>query len=95
MSALYQLVFFSFSAVARLMMCKNRVVIFSLLNILLFVFLFSKNVLAASNVTVNATVPNRCGNAVVEGAEQCDDGNLVNNDGCSNSCLLGVEGGGG
>ena len=28
-----------------------------------------------------------CGNRIKEGAEQCDDGNLVNGDGCSSSCL--------
>ena len=28
-----------------------------------------------------------CGNGVVEPGEQCDDGNPVDNDGCSNSCI--------
>jgi cysteine-rich repeat protein len=28
-----------------------------------------------------------CGDGVVEGAEQCDDGNAVNNDTCSNACI--------
>ena len=28
----------------------------------------------------------RCGNMVVEGAEQCDDGNTISNDGCSKDC---------
>jgi len=29
-----------------------------------------------------------CGNFVVEGTEQCDDGNLVNGDGCSSICTI-------
>jgi cysteine-rich repeat protein len=29
-----------------------------------------------------------CGNGVVEASEECDDGNAVNDDGCSNQCLL-------
>ena len=29
-----------------------------------------------------------CGNGTVEGAEQCDDGNNVDNDGCSATCTL-------
>jgi cysteine-rich repeat protein len=29
-----------------------------------------------------------CGNGVVEGTEQCDDGNMVDNDACSNMCKL-------
>jgi cysteine-rich repeat protein len=32
--------------------------------------------------------PARCGNGRVEGAEQCDDGNTANNDGCSKTCQL-------
>ena len=30
--------------------------------------------------------PGECGNGVVEGTEQCDDGNLQDNDGCSATC---------
>ncbi len=33
-------------------------------------------------------VPNCCGNGTAEGAEQCDDGNDVDGDGCSASCTL-------
>jgi cysteine-rich repeat protein len=29
-----------------------------------------------------------CGNGIIEGDEACDDGNLVNNDGCTNLCML-------
>ena len=29
-----------------------------------------------------------CGNATVESPEQCDDGNAVNNDGCTNACRV-------
>ena len=32
--------------------------------------------------------PIRCGNAIDEPGEQCDDGNLNNTDGCSNTCTL-------
>ncbi len=34
------------------------------------------------------TPPPRCGNGTVEGAEACDDGNLVDGDGCSAACLV-------
>lgn len=30
----------------------------------------------------------KCGNGVKEGTEQCDDGNLVDNDSCSNACTI-------
>ena len=36
--------------------------------------------------------PNVCGNGVVEGTEQCDDGNTVNGDGCSSTCIDEVPG---
>lgn len=36
--------------------------------------------------------PIACGNGLLEGTEQCDDGNLVSGDGCSALCI--VEGGG-
>jgi cysteine-rich repeat protein len=29
-----------------------------------------------------------CGNSLLEGIEECDDGNLTNSDGCSSTCLL-------
>lgn len=32
-------------------------------------------------------VVGRCGNAIVEGREVCDDGNTLNEDGCSGTCL--------
>jgi cysteine-rich repeat protein len=35
---------------------------------------------------VSETVVNCCGNGAVEGAEECDDGNANNNDGCSANC---------
>ena len=31
-----------------------------------------------------------CGNGVVEGTEQCDDGNTNNNDACSNTCTINI-----
>ena len=38
-----------------------------------------------------------CGNSMLEGPEQCDDGNTVNGDGCSDTCMNegGGQGGGG
>lgn len=32
--------------------------------------------------------PPVCGNGVIEGTEECDDNNTVNDDGCSNACTL-------
>lgn len=29
-----------------------------------------------------------CGDGIVAGLEQCDDGNNVNNDGCSSTCTI-------
>lgn len=37
---------------------------------------------------VNAPKPNCCGNGTMEGTEECDDGNVVDKDGCSNQCKL-------
>lgn len=34
-----------------------------------------------------------CGNGIVEGTEQCDDGNTANNDGCSSVCINEVNNG--
>lgn len=36
-----------------------------------------------------------CGNGVTESGEQCDDGNVVNSDGCSSTCQTETPGGGG
>lgn len=42
-----------------------------------------------NNARVTGTIPpSTCGNLVFEGVEQCDDGNLVNGDGCSSTCTL-------
>jgi len=35
-----------------------------------------------------APVSNCCGNGLKEGSEECDDGNVVDKDGCSNQCKL-------
>lgn len=37
--------------------------------------------------------PAGCGNGVVEGSEECDDGNIEDNDGCASDCTLESEGG--
>jgi cysteine-rich repeat protein len=41
-----------------------------------------------------APLPEECGNRVVEGSEQCDDGNLVETDECRNDCRLATCGDG-
>lgn len=42
-----------------------------------------------NNARVTGTIPpSTCGNLVFEGVEQCDDGNLVDGDGCSSTCTL-------
>lgn len=33
-------------------------------------------------------IPNCCGNGLVEAGEECDDGNVVDKDGCDNACKL-------
>ncbi len=38
---------------------------------------------------VNGTCSNLCGNGVKDAGEACDDGNISDNDGCSNRCKLG------
>ena len=32
-------------------------------------------------------IPERCGNGEVDSGEQCDDGNRIDNDECSNHCI--------
>ncbi|MFH0857640.1 MAG: DUF4215 domain-containing protein [Candidatus Magasanikbacteria bacterium] len=62
------------------------------------VFVFFQTVFADTEedtVTVGASVSYTCGNSVIEGTEQCDDGNAVSGDGCSNLCATEVPGGGG
>ncbi len=39
-------------------------------------------------IVVNYTVPQECGNYIIELGEECDDGNLINGDGCSINCKL-------
>lgn len=58
------------------------------LSIVFFFFSFVFVVQAVGDdMSVNATVPAICGNGVVEGAEGCDDGDLLSGDGCSNVCV--------
>jgi cysteine-rich repeat protein len=40
------------------------------------------------NATNDNTCQPMCGNGVTEGTEQCDDGNMVNTDSCSNTCQI-------
>ena len=42
-----------------------------------------------NNAGLFGSIPSSaCGNASVEGLEQCDDGNLANGDGCSSTCMV-------
>jgi cysteine-rich repeat protein len=43
---------------------------------------------AAGNSLNDNDCPPRCGNALMEAGEQCDDGNFANGDGCNNGCVL-------
>ncbi len=47
--------------------------------------IFYDNVIVSS---VGGAPPAVCGDGAVEGSEQCDDGNLVNGDGCDDMCNL-------
>ncbi len=43
----------------------------------------------AGGVVVQVVGPQQvCGNGIVEGLEQCDDGNTVGGDGCSATCQV-------
>ena len=57
-------------------------------------FLGNSNSTETRNITVNVE-SQVCGNSVVETGEQCDDGNIVNGDGCDSSCQTESSGGGG
>ena len=41
-----------------------------------------------AGVVVDAPTAGVCGDGVVDGNEQCDDGNTVSNDGCSSTCAV-------
>lgn len=46
----------------------------------------------ANNARVAGTIPaNTCPNGIIEGLEQCDDNNAVNDDACSNTCTIVVS----
>lgn len=36
----------------------------------------------------NRDIASICGNGVIETGEQCDDGNMINGDGCANNCMF-------
>lgn len=40
------------------------------------------------DIRVRGFAQNVCGNGVVENTEQCDDGNIISGDGCSNTCQV-------
>jgi len=37
---------------------------------------------------INELCVQTCGNGTINGAEQCDDGNLVTSDGCTDNCTI-------
>ena len=39
-------------------------------------------------ISKNLTTTSICGNGIIESGESCDDGNMVNGDGCSNTCSV-------
>jgi cysteine-rich repeat protein len=41
-----------------------------------------------TSTTTTSTVPNLCGNAVLDPGEECDDGNANDGDGCTRNCTL-------
>ncbi len=44
-----------------------------------------------NNAGTAGTIPvNTCPNMIIEGLEECDDGNMTNGDGCSSACLIEV-----
>ena len=49
---------------------------------------FIKNWLLNKDVQTKQLSASICGNGIVEIGEQCDDGNSVNGDGCTNSCTI-------
>jgi cysteine-rich repeat protein len=74
---------------------KKGGIIFSLiLGLAVFAFFFVQKV-GAEDMSVGATVPAICGNGFEEGSEECDDGNLVSGDDCSNICEDESSGAGG
>lgn len=54
-----------------------------------YIIVDSNSSLQSGLFEMRATVtPGACNNGVLEGAEQCDDGNLLTGDGCGPTCLL-------
>jgi cysteine-rich repeat protein len=49
---------------------------------------FASLLFACSTAGRDGDDPPACGDAVKEGDEQCDDGNLINGDGCSGACKM-------
>ena len=41
-----------------------------------------------AQTTIQITITNTCGNSALDPGEQCDDGNSLNNDGCSQTCQI-------
>ncbi|MFC1697166.1 myxococcus cysteine-rich repeat containing protein [Nanoarchaeota archaeon] len=41
-----------------------------------------------SSLRCNITIPEECGNGIVEPPEECDDNNTLNGDGCSSNCTI-------
>src|SRR5262249_51290885 len=43
---------------------------------------------SSTSSTTTTTLPFICGNGIIDPGEQCDDGNTVSGDGCSNVCTI-------
>lgn len=55
----------------------------------IFVLVDSDKAANSGLFTLNATLtPEACGNGVIDAAEECDDGNVAANDGCSATCRV-------
>ncbi|MBI2378197.1 MAG: DVUA0089 family protein [Deltaproteobacteria bacterium] len=52
----------------------------------------NNGVIASYDLVIQAFPANVCGNGVIEGAEECDDANAANGDGCSSTCAAEVDG---
>jgi cysteine-rich repeat protein len=61
-----------------------------------FTYQVSDGEMLSNTATVNITVAHvlTCGDGIMEGAEQCDDGNTSNTDGCLNNCMIATCGDG-
>lgn len=70
--------------------CKILFIFLCLVLVSGIVFYFYQNEVKADETTVSVIV-SVCGNNVIEGDEECDDGNIIDGDGCSSECKIEPE----